>query len=121
MVRVRMVIAPDAQIAFGRFAFGAQIIARIQFHAVVARVLAYVFERQNLTDDSRAVFDHAQQQSAALFGKSPLAVTFDLIELFSCQFNAHWWLVVGAWWLVVGIRFNQPPTTNYHAPILTPP
>jgi len=39
--------------------FGAQIIARIEFYAVVARVPAYVFERQYLADDSRAVFDHA--------------------------------------------------------------
>src|SRR5215510_1977758 len=121
MVRVRMVITPDAQIAFGRFAFGAQIIARIQFHAVVARVLAYVFERQYLADSSRAVFDHAQQQTAALFGESPLAVAFDLVDLFRCQFDAHWWLVVGGWWLVVGIRFNQPPTTNHQPPFLIPP
>src|SRR5262249_3707388 len=61
MIRVRMVIAPDAQVAFGRFAFGAQVIARIQFHAVVARILAYVFERQYLMDDSLAAFDHAEQ------------------------------------------------------------
>src|SRR5262249_13385198 len=100
MVRVRMVIAPDAQIAFGRFAFGAQLIARIRFHAVVSRVLAYVFERQYLADASCAVFDHAQQQTAALFGESPLAVAFDLVELFRCQSDAHWSLVTGHWSLV---------------------
>src|SRR5215470_7272594 len=97
MIRVRMVITPDAQIALHRFAFGAQVIARIKLHAVVARVLSYVFERQYLADDAGAVLDHAQKQTAAFFGEGSLAVAFDLFELFRCQFNAHWWLASGAW------------------------
>src|SRR5262249_21894435 len=89
MIRVRMVITPDAQIPLRRFTFGAQVIARIKLHAVVARVLADVFERQYLADEARAVFDYAQQQTSAFFGEGSLAVALDLFELFGCQFNAH--------------------------------
>src|SRR5215470_11731750 len=89
MIRVRMVITPDAQISRDRFTFGAQIIARIKLHAVMARVLADVFERQYLADDARSVFDYAQQQTAAFFGEGSLAVALDLFQLIGCQFNAH--------------------------------
>src|SRR5262245_47528448 len=89
MIRVGMVITPDAQIPFRRFTFGAQVIARIELHPVVAGVLADVFKWQDLEDDARAVLDQTQQQASAFFGKGSLAVAFDLFELFRCQFNAH--------------------------------
>src|SRR5262245_5704755 len=84
-----MIIAPDAQAPLRRFTFGAQIITRIELYAVVAGILAYVFERQYLAYDSGPVLDHAQQQTTAFFGEGSLAVAFDLFELFGCQFYAH--------------------------------
>src|SRR5262245_35718687 len=89
MIRVRMVITPDAQIPLRRFTFGAEVIARIELNSVVARVLADVFKWQYLEDDARAILDRSQQQTAAFFWEGSLAVALDLFELFGCQFNAH--------------------------------
>src|SRR5262245_14432581 len=89
MIRVRMVITPDAQIPFRRFTFGAQVISWIEFHPVVARILSDVFKWQYIEDDADAVLDQAEQQPAAFFREGSLAMAFDLFELFGCQFNAH--------------------------------
>src|SRR5574341_1681917 len=90
MIRMRVVVAPDAQTTFGGFPVGVVVIERLQFDTIVTRIFADVFKRQYFADDTHAVFEDAQQQPAAFFGIRPLAVALDLFDLSGCQFDAHY-------------------------------